>query len=457
MKKIIAILMVALCVISALPVMEARAAEKYGVEVNFKPTSSSKAYESSAAGRLGITLYESPYRTLTSFETAITLQRVLNEVNARRGLKATPEKSIKKFINYKSMSDYKIIRQMHYVGALDVKYGKILVKTKCTRLELARQLSYYDEYFGLYLKNDTIKIEDTHSAYAKYAYQAGLMNLADKKFKPEGKIALKDLLVILERITKNNSLGVTKEDVKNALVKTYKCIKNAEDSIKEYKADPGDMCSFGIEEIEKFDEFVIEDPTLAEVQVIDVTNSQIIVSIFNKEGIATLSGISGTKKTPLFKIKIGDGVDNVIVLKDITLSSGTSKKMELPSGFNETLQWGSSDPTVATVKNGVVTGVAGGTCEITVYSKTCLGKAVVTVISKSFEVSTSELQIKEGGSYKIAIKEDGRLTSSYTSTSTNSSVAYEENGVIYAKKKGNATITFLSSDGNKKECKITVK
>lgn len=456
MKRFFMMLLCVLIYVSAFPEMRTVAAGSYGKEVNFKPTSSSKKYLSDAADKLGVTLYENADDVITSFEVACTMQRLLNEVN---GADTTLQKSISGLTNYMDMAVPKLIKQIYYVGALDVKNKRILVKTECTRLELARQLAYYDEYFEVYEMRDAVKLVDTKSAYAKYAYQAGLLDAPARKFKPNDEVTLEDFLVVLVNLYENSSVDIDIEDIQKALVKSFKITKKSGIVISEdaMKIEPNSVESFKIN-VKNLDEVWSENTSLVDIQAIDITNSSVVLEAYSKEGVTNIIGIRNGKREHLFEIVIGDGIENrKIEIADAVIGAGDSIALNYEFPGDEKLQWGSSDPSIATVKSGVVTGVSDGVCEITCWSNSYIGTAKVTVLKNNLKLASNKIMLKSGKSYSMEVKVNGVVTSSYSTASSNYNVAFEAGGYIFARGIGTAVITFTAVDGSRQECVVIVK
>lgn len=128
------------------------------------------------------------------------------------------------------------------------------------------------------------------------------------------------------------------------------------------------------------------------------------------------------------------------------------------------ISWSSSDTKVATVNNGVVTGVSAGTATITASADAVSGTASVTVKAKAISVtgvslSKSSMELMEGGSETLTatVSPDNATDKSVTWKSSDTSVATVDGGKVIAVKAGTATITVTTTDGSKiAECNVTV-
>ena len=130
------------------------------------------------------------------------------------------------------------------------------------------------------------------------------------------------------------------------------------------------------------------------------------------------------------------------------------------------LVWASDNESVATVNEGVVTGVAEGTANITATDSES-GKSAsckVTVYAKAVEVTGVKLDKEE---LTVAKGNTGKLTATVLPanatnkkcswSSDNTSVATVADGVVTGVAKGSATITVTTEDGAKTaSCKVTV-
>lgn len=155
----------------------------------------------------------------------------------------------------------------------------------------------------------------------------------------------------------------------------------------------------------------------------------------------------------------------------ITLTEGDKETLTatvLPNNATDkTVEWSSSNTSVASVSNGTVTAIKAGTTTITVKTKdggktaTC----AVTVNAKVIPVSDvtlnkTELTLTEGNSETLSatVKPDDATDKTVSWTSSDATVAsVDDNGKVTAVKAGTATITVKTKDGEKTAtCKITV-
>lgn len=134
---------------------------------------------------------------------------------------------------------------------------------------------------------------------------------------------------------------------------------------------------------------------------------------------------------------------------------------------NQNLTWISSDETIATVNNGVVTAVAAGDATITVttedgeFTATCdvtVNAAIVSVEGVSLDKESAELTV--GGTLTLvaAVKPANATDTKVSWSSSNPDVASVDNtGKISALSAGETVITVTTDDGGfSSTCKVTV-
>lgn len=159
-------------------------------------------------------------------------------------------------------------------------------------------------------------------------------------------------------------------------------------------------------------------------------------------------------------------------VQDKTVSTGTTLKLEafdfIPKiASNITVEWLSSDTTVATVDSkGTVKTVKPGKVKIT--AKTTDGSKIeksvnitVAPVISSVKVDKTQITLEQGSKYsqKLTFAPNDVINKAMTWSSSNTDIAVvDKNGVIKAERIGTATITGTTTDGTKKtvSCKVTV-
>ena len=169
------------------------------------------------------------------------------------------------------------------------------------------------------------------------------------------------------------------------------------------------------------------------------------------------------------KVKVNEPVTSVKLSKnEVTLHNGETETLTatvLPEkADNKNITWISSDASVASVKDGKITGISKGTAVITV--KTEDGGFVdicsVTVLQNVTEISvkSNEFKVHEGGRFIIeaAALPENAENRELTWSSSDESIASVVNGEVRGHKLGEATITISSAytKGVSKTVKVIV-
>jgi len=171
-----------------------------------------------------------------------------------------------------------------------------------------------------------------------------------------------------------------------------------------------------------------------------------------------------------------NGLDCSIAVTGVTLNKtaitlGVGGKEQLietvqPSNAdNQNVSWSSSNSSVATVYNGLVTAVAVGTATITVTTqdgnKTAQCVVTVTppvaVTGVTLNKTTTTLQVGNTEQLTETVQPSNATNKTVSWSSSNPSVATVSYGYITAVETGTATITVTTQDGNKTaQCVVTV-
>ena len=199
-------------------------------------------------------------------------------------------------------------------------------------------------------------------------------------------------------------------------------------------------------------------------QIATVDGSGKVTAI--KAGEATITAMAGDK-TAACKIAVSK---KVIAVSSIELNKNT---LELKKGESETLEatvkpddatdktitWASSDSNVASVENGKVTAVGGGSAIITAKAgEVEAGCSVtVTVPVSSVALDKITLSLVEGEEFTLtaSVKPDDATDKNVVWNSTNLSVATVAEGKVKALKEGTTTITAKAGEKTA-SCSVTV-
>ena len=189
-----------------------------------------------------------------------------------------------------------------------------------------------------------------------------------------------------------------------------------------------------------------------------------------KDGVITAKGKGTAKITAKYS---GKSVAINVTVKEVKgLLEAKETKLTVKKGKKETISltyddkklsgskasWKTSNSSVATVKDGVVTAKGKGTATITATYKGNSVSITVTVDDQSkLEATKTKYSLEVGDEKTVRLKYDGdSLSASKASWSTSkSSVATVKNGKITAKGEGTATITATYKD-QKVEIEVTV-
>ncbi len=162
---------------------------------------------------------------------------------------------------------------------------------------------------------------------------------------------------------------------------------------------------------------------------------------------------------------LGDGKYNpiesiTIKSTDVTLNKGTSYNLSyevLPSESVNLVEWESSNPEVATVENGVIYALASGEVDITAKSgaieKTINVKVNGETAAPKVVLNYNSLGLKVGEFFNLVVDNDVEVE--WISSDSNI-VTVDQDGEIYAKGVGEATITAKTEDGFFDECSVVV-
>ena len=167
--------------------------------------------------------------------------------------------------------------------------------------------------------------------------------------------------------------------------------------------------------------------------------------------------------------------DTYVAVTGVTLNTGsitvnkgntyTLTATVLPANAStQTVTWSTSDLSVATVANGVVTGASCGNATITVTttdgSFTAQCAVAVENHVTSVDLNTYILTLNSGGTYQLVetITPSDACNTSVTWSSSNSNIAsVNSTGLVSGVTTGSATVTVTTVDGGySKNCSITV-
>ena len=184
-----------------------------------------------------------------------------------------------------------------------------------------------------------------------------------------------------------------------------------------------------------------------------------------KLGTATITAKAGDKTATCSITVVPTEVSSIILDKSsASLKVGETVTLIATVGpedaTDKTVSWASSDTTVITVSNGVVTAKKLGTATITAKAgdktATCSITVVPTEVSSiTLDKSTASLEVGETVTLTATVGPDDATDKTVTWTTSDATVVTVSNGVVTAKKIGTATITAKSGEKTA-SCTITV-
>ena len=188
-----------------------------------------------------------------------------------------------------------------------------------------------------------------------------------------------------------------------------------------------------------------------------------------KEGTATVTAKAGEKQATC-QVTVAKkiiAVESISLNKDeLTLEKGKSETLvatvKPDDATDKTVIWTSSDDGIVSVdQTGKVTAIKGGEATITAgagdKTATCEVTVTVPVESVSLNVTNITLEEEQSTTLVATVKPDDATNKTVTWSSSDETIAsVDQNGVVTAKKIGNAIITAKVEE-KQADCKITVQ
>jgi len=179
-------------------------------------------------------------------------------------------------------------------------------------------------------------------------------------------------------------------------------------------------------------------------------------TIIAKAGDKSATCVVTVEATPVTSITLDKTTASLKAGETVTLTA----TVKPDDATDKTVTWTTSDASIVTVDNGVVTAKKVGTATITAKagdkSATCAVTVVATpVTSVTLNKTTASLKAGETVTLTATVKPDDATDKTVTWSTSDASVAAVENGVVTAKKVGTATITAKAGDKSA-TCAITV-
>ena len=201
----------------------------------------------------------------------------------------------------------------------------------------------------------------------------------------------------------------------------------------------------------------------SDASIATVTNGVVTA---NKVGTATITAKAGDKlatcaitvvTTPVTSISLSQTSSSLKVGETVTLTA----TVKPDNATDKTVTWSTSDASIATVTNGVVTANKVGTATITAKagdkSATCAIDVQATPVSSvTLNKTSASLRVFGTMTLTATVKPDDATDKTITWSSSDASVATVSKGVVTAMKTGNAIITAKAGDKSA-TCAVEVK
>ena len=165
---------------------------------------------------------------------------------------------------------------------------------------------------------------------------------------------------------------------------------------------------------------------------------------------------------PVTNVELSANTGTLDIGQTLTLTATVTPE----NASNKGVTWSSSDTSVATVENGIVTAVAAGSTIITAtaadgseYNATCTITVNPKLVSNiTLNESSKTLNVGDTLTLTATVTPNDATNKNVTWSSSDTSVATVTNGVVTAKAAGSSTITATAVDGSGKyaTCSITV-
>lgn len=187
----------------------------------------------------------------------------------------------------------------------------------------------------------------------------------------------------------------------------------------------------------------------------NVGRSDITVTVNNAISKTITVNVIESNIEPIFSNRVKD-ID--VDTKEIKLKPGETKEIKyevMPSeSFVESIEWESSNESVVTVSDGILTAKSSGEAVITLT----INKSITKEIKVSISVPVSGIGLKSKDKIVLKVGKSEAIKTSIMPanatnkkvyyTSSNNSVQIDENGKVVGISKGEGTITVRTDDGN---------
>jgi len=211
-----------------------------------------------------------------------------------------------------------------------------------------------------------------------------------------------------------------------------------------------------------------EVATVADGAVTALKEGSATITVTTEDGEFTASCVITVKAKEPEVVKVtGVSLSETSIEIEVEGAASLTATVSPENATNKKLTWSSSNPEIATVADGAVTGIKEGSASITVTTEDgeFTASCAVTVKAKTVKVtgvtlSSGSLSLEVGGSATLSaiVSPDNATNKKVTWSSSNPSVANVSDGVVTAVAEGSATITVTTEDGEfSASCSVTVE
>lgn len=208
--------------------------------------------------------------------------------------------------------------------------------------------------------------------------------------------------------------------------------------------------------------------TTSNSSVATVSSSGKVTAI--AEGNCTITAKTSNNRSATATVKV---LPKIVAPTSISLSQesveiedGANVRLSatvLPANATTAVRWSTSDKSIATVQDGLVTGVCAGKCTVTATTDNGLTASASIVVRakeilpQSIELSSSSIQMEVGDKATLSSHVmPENATAALTWKSTNQTVATVENGEVMAIGEGTCEIMVSTLNGLTTSCTVTV-
>ena len=195
--------------------------------------------------------------------------------------------------------------------------------------------------------------------------------------------------------------------------------------------------------------------------VTGVSKGQAIIEAMATDGTKVVGSFTVTVQQEVTSITLKQDAVNVAVKRQVQVNASAQPA----EANNRQVTWETSDPSIATVKSGTITGISPGSCYVTarsVSNPSVTASLMVTVYQPATKISFTTqngISFHKGTSRQLdwVIEPSNATNKAVTFKSNAPKIAtVDEYGVVTGIKRGSATITVTTADGSNKSANIKV-